>query len=109
VSKHGKKYLNFPKNILFSIFKRRQVSKIKESVIWFEYLLQEDNNKLEREVKPEEIAAIFYTTGTTGSPKSVFIGVPANCKMPKIGLKPLIIDIWGLYAKFPLRNTNYWW
>jgi len=90
-----KNYLPFPKNLLFSLVKRSEISKVEEEVFWFEDLLKKpvlepfaqftlerseglkdklregEKEALKVEVDSEDIAAIFYTTGTTGKPKPV--------------------------------------
>ena len=63
--------LPFPKNILFPLLKRNQIAKVKEKVYWFEDLLKKAKKDLEVEVNSEDVAAIFYTAGTTGNPKPV--------------------------------------
>lgn len=67
-----KNYLPFPKNILFSLVNRREKRLIKESVYWFKELIKKEKEDFKIKVNPEEdLAAIFYTTGTTGSSKPV--------------------------------------
>lgn len=66
-----KNYLPIPWKILFPLVKRGEISKVEETVFWFEALLKEEKKDLNVELSPEDVAAIFYTTGTTGKPKPV--------------------------------------
>jgi long-chain acyl-CoA synthetase len=66
-----KSFLPFPKNILFPLVKRGEISRVKEEVIWLEDLLKRGGERPEMAIVPEDVAAIFYTTGTTGKPKPV--------------------------------------
>ncbi|HID56518.1 TPA: long-chain fatty acid--CoA ligase, partial [Candidatus Poribacteria bacterium] len=65
------RYLPFPKNILFPLVKRGEISKASGEVLWFENLLEGETRAPDVRVDPEDVAAIFYTTGTTGKPKPV--------------------------------------
>ena len=65
------KYLPFPKNVLFPLVKRREISKASGDVLRFEKLLEVEAKTPEVKVDPGDVAAIFYTTGTTGKPKPV--------------------------------------
>ncbi|MCD6508494.1 long-chain fatty acid--CoA ligase [Candidatus Poribacteria bacterium] len=65
------KYLPFPKNVLFPLVKRREISKAGGDVLRFEKLLEVEAKTPEVKVDPGDVAAIFYTTGTTGKPKPV--------------------------------------
>jgi long-chain acyl-CoA synthetase len=68
--------LPFPKNILFSLFKKREQAKIPSDpdIILFDSLIQNDGTLQYHPVVPEkDIAVIQYTGGTTGIPKGAML------------------------------------
>lgn len=68
--------LPFPKNILFSVFKKNEVTTIPEDshhIAWKKFIDNEQIAELP-EINPEEdVAVIQYTGGTTGTPKGAML------------------------------------
>lgn len=68
--------LPFPKNILFRLFKFRDLAKITPAsdVVWFHDLIQNDGRPHVPVIDPEhDIAVLQYTGGTTGVPKGAML------------------------------------
>ncbi|MCB1591574.1 MAG: AMP-binding protein, partial [Alphaproteobacteria bacterium] len=68
--------LPFPKNILFQIFKGRELAKIEKDdrILWYEDLIANDGNVDKPAIDPHtDLAVIQYTGGTTGIPKGAML------------------------------------
>lgn len=85
--------LPFPKNLLFSLFKRRDCAAVPSSDgyhVALEQLLKEPGNASLPEIDPHnDVAALLYTGGTTGEPKGVCLthdNLYANAMQSALGL-----------------------
>lgn len=68
-----KEYLPFPKNILYSLLRKKEIAKVKEGekVYWLkDLLIKEYGQPPKVGVNPEEIAVLEHTGGTTGTRKA---------------------------------------
>ena len=68
--------LPFPKNLLFPVFKAKDVAKIKDAkrVVWLSDLMNNDGAVKPVDIDPlEDIAVLQYTGGTTGVPKGAML------------------------------------
>ncbi len=71
-----KDVLPFPKNILFSIFKRKDIAKIEADarIIFFDRLCHNKGDAVIPEIDPlHDMAVMQYTGGTTGLPKGAML------------------------------------
>lgn len=68
--------LAFPKNILFRLFKAREIAAIRHSdnLFWFHDMVKNTGASQEADINPEEdVAVLQYTGGTTGIPKGAML------------------------------------
>ena len=68
--------LPFPKNILFRIFKRSAIAKVKKDSSYVDYndLFDNEGDYLPQKIDPDrDIAVLQYTGGTTGIPKGAML------------------------------------
>jgi long-chain acyl-CoA synthetase len=69
--------LPFPKNILFRVFKKKELARTTypdDSIAWFHELINNDGKPEPVAIDPkEDIAVLQYTGGTTGVPKGAML------------------------------------
>lgn len=68
--------LPFPKNILFSVFKRGDIARVKKAghVCWFDDVIDHNHDLDSPVIEPDkDLAVIQYTGGTTGVPKGAML------------------------------------
>ncbi len=68
--------LPFPKNILFKLFKGKEIAEIPENkrIFWYHDLIENDGKIKDVKIDPlEDVALYQYTGGTTGLPKAAML------------------------------------
>ena len=116
--------LPFPKNILFPIVKRKDVSKIDKSD---DYILFSNLMKNDGKFKPskidvnEDIAVLQYTGGTTGVPKGAMLthaNIYANAKQTAFWLNNAepgkeimlgVLPFFHVFAMTAVMNLSIWY